>query len=84
MIKVQTKTCMHCMQDGHVEMTYDEYNTGKALYEKGALMQEAFPSLSLEMREQLISGTHPDCWAEMWSPRQSTSWAYDGAEDHSS
>jgi len=81
MIKVQTKTCIHCNQDGHVEMTYDEYNTGKALYEKGALMQEAFPGLSLEMREQLISGTHPKCWAEMWSPRESQ---YDGAEDHSS
>jgi len=72
---------MHCNQDGHVEMTYDQYNTGKALYEKGALMQEAFPNLSLEMREQLISGTHPDCWVEMWSPRESQ---YDGAEDHSS
>jgi len=64
------------MQDGHVEMTYDEYNTGKKLYEQGALMQEAFPNLSLEMREQLISGTHPDCWNKIWS--------YDGAEDHSS
>jgi len=69
MIQVQTKTCIHCMQDGHVEMTYDEYNTGKKLYEQGALMQEAFPNLDLDLREQLISGIHPKCWIEMFAPK---------------
>jgi len=71
MVKVQTKVCVHCMQDGFVEMTYDEYNTGKKLYDQGALMQEAFPNLDLALREQLISGIHPMCWIDMYSPHRS-------------
>lgn len=35
------------------------------LWQGGALAQVAFPWLSDDNRELLISGTHPDCW-ERW------------------
>ena len=40
----------------------------KGLYEyhQGAHMQTAFPNLSPEDREFLISGSSPDGWNEMW------------------
>ena len=31
-------------------------------YQNGALIQNCFPELSPEVREQLISGICPDCW----------------------
>lgn len=35
-------------------------------YINGAHAQEAFPNMSIELREQIISGTHPKCWDEMF------------------
>jgi hypothetical protein len=29
-------------------------------------MQEAFPDLDKALREQMISGTHPNCWKEVY------------------
>ena len=34
------------------------------------LAQQAFPELPTEIREQLISGTHPKCWDEMFSDEE--------------
>jgi hypothetical protein len=39
---------------------------GLALRQAGAYVQDAFPYLSAPEREQLISGTHPKCWDEMF------------------
>jgi len=36
-------------------------------YEKGALVQDAFPYLSNEERELFISRTCDSCWKEMFS-----------------
>lgn len=35
-------------------------------YRNGALVQDAFPDLSLDDRELLISGTHPECWNNLF------------------
>ncbi len=70
-IKINTNTCVHCGKQGSIVMPEDEYNKGLTAYNEGAFIQEAFPSLSAEQREQIISGTHPECWIEMFSPRQS-------------
>jgi hypothetical protein len=32
----------------------------------GGLIQEAYPNLDLGLREQMISGTHPDCWKQVY------------------
>jgi hypothetical protein len=36
-------------------------------WQSGTLAQVAFPELSADVREQLISGTHPACWDAMFS-----------------
>jgi len=68
MIQVPTGICCHCGQDGYVEMPYKQFCEGRALYDKGALMQDAYKELDVDLREQMISGTHPKCWIEMFSP----------------
>jgi hypothetical protein len=62
MVKVKTKPCIHCGQPGLIEMTGLTYSWGVSRLNQGAYIQEAFPSLSAEEREQIISGTHPACW----------------------
>jgi len=66
-IKINTNTCLHCGEQGFIEMSEDEYNQGITAFNEGAFIQEAFPSLSADQREQIISGTHPKCWNEMFN-----------------
>jgi len=35
-------------------------------YLRGEYAQDAFKSLTIPLREQIISGVHPKCWDEMW------------------
>ena len=39
----------------------------KAWCNKEILVQDAFPHMSKEEREVLMTGTHPDCWNIMWA-----------------
>lgn len=58
-----TKRCIHCGKTGFINVDEDElfdYLTGK-------LAQDAFTSLSPEIREQIISGTHPECWNKIFA-----------------
>jgi hypothetical protein len=52
-------------------MSASEYYAGKERIENGELIQYAFPTLSAGMREQIISGTHPDCWDAMFADDES-------------
>ena len=61
---IKTRRCMVCGNEGLLELP-DE---GISKYESGAFVQEAFPQLPKELREQIISGTHPKCWDEMFAP----------------
>lgn len=61
---IKTRRCLHCGDEGLLELP----NEGIAKYEAGAFVQEAFPDLPRELREQIISGTHPKCWEEMFAP----------------
>lgn len=36
-------------------------------YNRGEYAQVAFPELDKALREQIISGTHPKCWEEMFA-----------------
>jgi hypothetical protein len=57
-----TNSCRWCGDIGEVEVPY----AGLLAYHKGALIQDAFPDLDKTLREQIISGTHPECWGEMY------------------
>jgi len=53
-----TKRCVWCGQTGRIGVNAQELYA----YLRGELAQEAFKSLTIELREQIISGTHPECW----------------------
>jgi hypothetical protein len=58
---VETPICGMCGEQGVVEVPA----VGFLQWNFGMLVQEAFPDVSLDIREQLISGTHPECWKKM-------------------
>ena len=61
---IETRRCLHCGEHGYLELPTE----GIAKYEGGAFVQDAFPDLDKALREQIISGTHPKCWDEMFAP----------------
>lgn len=65
-ITVSTKRCYHCGEEGTLTMPREEGLRGVEAYRNGEYAQDAFPFLSAEDREQIISGTHPKCWQELF------------------
>jgi hypothetical protein len=70
MSTIYTRQCFHCGQRGELQIPSPDYFAGIKKLEEGALIQNAFPTLSTEQREQIISGTHPECWKKMFPPRE--------------
>lgn len=62
---VTTPTCIHCGYGGEMPLTPAEL----ALLNAGVPVHEAVERLDQGDREQLISGTHPECWADFIGPR---------------
>jgi hypothetical protein len=61
-IVVKTKTCTVC---GEYEVwSLDRQAVTK--WQGGEYIQNAFPDMSAEDRELLISGTHPACWNKLF------------------
>jgi|tagenome__1003787_1003787.scaffolds.fasta_scaffold11569387_2 hypothetical protein len=59
---VKTKPCPICGFTGVVEAS----EAGLERWEGGALIQRALPELDAGTREQLMTGTHPHCWEQMF------------------
>lgn len=57
-----TKQCPYCGLDNGVEVDEEAYERWRA----GAFVQDAFPNLSPNQREALITGIHPKCWNKMF------------------
>ena len=55
----ETRPCMFCDRRSTVELTTSE----AAAWQSGALIQDAMPSRSIDERELIRSGIHPECWA---------------------
>lgn len=58
LVEVKTPYCMVCGLRNIITVTA----TAWARYASGTLIQDAFPEMSYDDREMLISGTHPKCW----------------------
>jgi hypothetical protein len=61
-IKVQTPPCIGCGNAAILTVPAGEY----AAWIHGVPIQQALPMLSVDEREQLITGTCPACWSEMF------------------
>ena len=59
---VETPLCSWCGSKGYLEVPTE----GLARRQAGALIQDAFPEMSRPEREQIVSGTHPECWEKMF------------------
>lgn len=57
------RTCIHCRQKTIFKMTDNQYYNWII---QNNYIQDVFPHLSIQDREQMISGTHPSCWNEMF------------------
>ena len=62
MITLITK-CPQCGAESEIHVNEHDYEN----YKNGDLVQNAFPYLSAEDREKLISGVCEKCWAEIFS-----------------
>jgi hypothetical protein len=69
-----TKRCLVCYKTGTVTVDENELFS----YLRGNYVQEAFKSLSIPLREQIISGIHPACWESMFGQEREE--RYDNAE----
>ena len=65
-VRVETRTCSFCGQGGVVIMAYYSWKAWK----RGELIQVAAPYLPADVREQLISGTHPACWTAVFGEEE--------------
>jgi hypothetical protein len=59
---VETPKCFNCGEGGSVEVPMK----GFLIRQLGGLIQEAYPDMDKALREQMISGTHPKCWEELF------------------
>lgn len=55
--------CVVCNKSSEVELDREQYEQ----WQSGMHVQAAFPEMSAEDREILISGTHPECWDILWA-----------------
>lgn len=53
-----TRACMFCDQASRVQLTTEQ----AAALDARTPVQDVMPDSSPELRELLISGTHPACW----------------------
>lgn len=60
---IYTNSCYHCGQENIIKIDTQDYKLWKV---NQTFVQLVFPELSNEQRELLISGTHPECWTEIF------------------
>lgn len=62
MVTIETPKCWHCGNTGTIELTEAEAVALKVT----RFVQDALPMRTADEREQVMTGTHPACWAEMF------------------
>ena len=63
---VITTDCPFCGKTHYIEVKAKDY----LAWQDGELVQDAFPYLSADEREMLISGICPSCWDGMFSENE--------------
>lgn len=62
MTQITCKPCCVCGKQATIVVNSRQFNDWKP----GVLVQVAFPTLSVDERELLISGTHSECWKKLF------------------
>jgi hypothetical protein len=61
LIQYVSKNCIVCAETTVVNLPKKDFEA----WVKGEYVQVAFPYLAPEVREILITGTHPKCWEKL-------------------
>ena len=62
-----SRECPFCHKQHSATFDTAKLNAGIEAYEKGALIQVAFPDFDVNQREFLLTGTCPACWDDLMS-----------------
>jgi hypothetical protein len=65
-----TRRCPVCYKTGTIMVDEKELFA----YLRGEYVQVAFKSLTVPLREQIISGVHPKCWEETFGQEREESY----------
>lgn len=60
----ETPQCIVCQELSYIELETVAEARALVVWRQGTPVQVAFPFLSSEDREMLITGTHPQCWED--------------------
>ena len=55
--------CMYCGKDDQYTIRYDKWIEWQ---EEGKYIQDVFPNIADSEREFMLSGTHPECWKQLF------------------
>lgn len=66
-VTVTTHPCPVCQVTSQVVVNYDQF---RRFQQEFMHVQEAFPDMSIDDRELLITGTHPACWVLMFGEEE--------------
>ena len=62
-VEFRTSRCPYCGKHGSVRVTVSDLARRAA----GDFVQVAFPEMPEGLREQIVSGTHPDCYDALFA-----------------
>lgn len=57
-MKIKTRECPVCHQTEEYEVEEEQYRK----WNRGMLIQKAFPDMTKDQRERLKTGLHGECW----------------------
>lgn len=57
------RVCIHCEDETNFMMSTEEYNKWQI---RNLYVQDVFPHLDKDVREWMVSGTHPACWDQVF------------------
>ena len=60
--QLDTAPCPYCGIASRMVVDFKEWLE----WQKGSLIQFAFPTMSADDRELLLTGAHPECWEKMF------------------
>jgi len=65
-----TPKCTICDEVGIVELTEDQVTRYDRWQKKEGRIQDLLSDLDAPQREQLMTGTHPDCWKSQFAEEE--------------
>lgn len=66
---ITTPPCMVCSQTSTLIITIEEWQRLSAIDDNGRpryLIQDALPERDSDFRELVMTGTHPECWSQIF------------------